>query len=167
MNPTWTHETERYRLARREDIPAFVELLSDPEVGRWLWFTPIDAGGVEAYFGPLLDRQTAELADALLAETLVAAKRSHELSVLRYQEGFSSFQRVLDAQRQLFSQQERWVNNRGAVVSSLVGLYTALGGGWELDENDDFVSETTRLQMQDRTDWGGYFEDDEADDETE
>ena len=62
MSETWTHETERYRYANREDIPDFTELLSDPEVGRWLWFTPIPVDGVGEYFGPLLDRQAKELA---------------------------------------------------------------------------------------------------------
>ena len=60
MTDYWTFETERYRYATREDIPAFFELLSDPEVGRWLWFTPIPAEGVEAYFGPFVDRQIEE-----------------------------------------------------------------------------------------------------------
>ena len=62
MNDSWTHETERYRFATRADIPAFADLLSDAEVGRWLWFTPVPPGGVEAYFGPFLDRQARELA---------------------------------------------------------------------------------------------------------
>jgi len=62
MSDTWTHETERYRYADREDIPAFESLLSDLEVGRWLWFTPIAEGGVAEFFGPLLDVQTIELA---------------------------------------------------------------------------------------------------------
>jgi hypothetical protein len=34
-------------------------LLSDPEVGRWLWFTPLPDGAIEEFFGPLLDQQTA------------------------------------------------------------------------------------------------------------
>ena len=62
MIDSWTHETERYRYANREDIPAFAELLSDPKVGRWLWFTPIPLDGVGEYFGPLLDRQASEIA---------------------------------------------------------------------------------------------------------
>ena len=67
----WTHETERYRYATRADIPAFAELLSDAEVGRWLWFTPIAPKGVEAYFGPLLDRQAKELAEGETPRTAV------------------------------------------------------------------------------------------------
>ena len=62
MSDSWTHETERYRYATREDIPAFTDLLSDHEVGRWLWFTPIALDAVGAYFGPLLDRQAKERA---------------------------------------------------------------------------------------------------------
>ena len=46
MKTSWTHETERYRYAERRDIPVFIELLADPEVCRWLWFTPIPAEGV-------------------------------------------------------------------------------------------------------------------------
>lgn len=57
-----THGPERYRLATRADIPAFAEMLADPEVGRWLWFTPISAEMLEGFFGPLIDRQESERA---------------------------------------------------------------------------------------------------------
>ena len=71
MSDSWTHETERYRYANREDIPAFIQMLSDPEVGRWLWFTPIPPDGVEQYFGPLLDRQATERAAGEIPRTAV------------------------------------------------------------------------------------------------
>ena len=71
MSDSWAHETERYRYANREDIPAFIERLSDPEVGRWLWFTPIPPDGVEQYFGPLLDRQATERAAGEIPRTAV------------------------------------------------------------------------------------------------
>ena len=70
---SWTHETERYRYATRADIPVFAELLSDAEVGRWLWFTPLAPTGVEAYFGPLLDRQAKALAEDETPQTAVFA----------------------------------------------------------------------------------------------
>ena len=57
MPESWIHETERYRYATSEDIPSFTELLADPEVGRWLWYTPIPLDGVGEYVGRHLDRQ--------------------------------------------------------------------------------------------------------------
>ena len=71
MSDAWTHETERYRYANREDLPAFAELLSDPEVGRWLWFTPMSLDAVREYFGPLLDRQAKERAAGETPRTAV------------------------------------------------------------------------------------------------
>lgn len=71
MRRSFTHETEHYRYATRDDIPAFAELLADPEVGRWLWFTPLARDGVEAYFGPFLDRQLEELANGETPQTAV------------------------------------------------------------------------------------------------
>ena len=71
MTDFWTLGTERYRYATREDLPAFARLLSDPEVGRWLWFAPLPAEAVDAYFGPLLDRQTQELAAGETPQTAV------------------------------------------------------------------------------------------------
>ncbi len=62
MQTSWTLETERYRFSTRADLPDFASMLADPEVGRWLWFTPLPEGAVEGFFGPLIDGQTEELA---------------------------------------------------------------------------------------------------------
>ena len=66
----------------------------------------------------------------ILGEGVATAQRSADLSLLRYQEGFADYQRVLDAQQALFSQQQRHAANRGDVVRSLVAIYRSLGGGW-------------------------------------
>ncbi len=58
----WGLGEEKYRLATQEDLPAIAEMLEDPEVGRWLWFTPLQRDGVEAYFGPLLEAQRRDVA---------------------------------------------------------------------------------------------------------
>ena len=71
MTHSWTHDTERYRYATREDIAAFAEMLADPEVGRWLWFTPLPPDAVEAYFGPFIDRQAGELDAGKIPQTAV------------------------------------------------------------------------------------------------
>ena len=40
------------------------------------------------------------------------------------------------------------------MVLSLVGLYKALGGGWEIRIGRDFVPLEIRDEMAERTDWG-------------
>ncbi len=67
----WVHATETYRWALPADLPAFVALLDDPEVCRWLWFTPLPPGGAEAYFSPLLEQSAAALERGEEPETSV------------------------------------------------------------------------------------------------
>jgi hypothetical protein len=40
----------------------------------------------------------------------------------------------------------------------VVDLYKALGGGWEIHGGSYDVSPRTREQMQQRTNWGEYFD---------
>ena len=96
--------------------------------------------------------------DAILAEGVAAAKRSADLSILRYQEGFADYQRVLNAQQALFTQQQRYASNRGAVMRSLVAVYRSLGGGWQSARPENYVSDDDREQMEERTNWGDLIE---------
>jgi NodT family efflux transporter outer membrane factor (OMF) lipoprotein len=95
--------------------------------------------------------------DVILVDTVVSAKRSSELSMLRYQEGFADYQRVLDAQQALFGQQQRYVSNQGFAIQSLISVYRALGGGWQ-SGGAGFVDEATRQEMEQRTDWNDLLE---------
>jgi NodT family efflux transporter outer membrane factor (OMF) lipoprotein len=95
--------------------------------------------------------------DVILVDTVVSAKRSSELSMLRYQEGFADYQRVLDAQQALFGQQQRYVSNKGFAIQSLISVYRALGGGWQ-SGGAGFVDEATRQEMEQRTDWNDLLE---------
>jgi NodT family efflux transporter outer membrane factor (OMF) lipoprotein len=97
--------------------------------------------------------------DEILIETVRSAKRSSDLSMLRYKEGFADYQRVLDAQQALFGQQQRYVANRGLAVQSLISVYRSLGGGWQT-ASGAFIDEATREEMQQRTDWNGLLEED-------
>jgi NodT family efflux transporter outer membrane factor (OMF) lipoprotein len=94
----------------------------------------------------------------ILAETVVSAKRSNELSTLRYKEGFSDYQRVLDAQQSLFTQQQRYITTQGDAVRGLVALYKSLGGGWKNRDGLPYVDPETLEVMQQRTDWGDLLE---------
>ena len=100
----------------------------------------------------------------ILAQAVESAQRSNDLSMLRYKEGFSNYQRVLDAQQSLFAQQSRHVGSRGSAVLAVVDLYKALGGGWELHGGTHDVSPETQEEMQQRTNWGDYFD---AEDDSE
>ena len=90
--------------------------------------------------------------DTILNDAQGAARRSLTLANTIYREGYSDFQRVLDAQRALFAQQDAYVVNRSNAVGSLISLYKALGGGWYTEQ--PLVDPATRQQMQRRTDWG-------------
>jgi multidrug efflux system outer membrane protein len=52
------------------------------------------------------------------------------LAKLRYDEGYASYIEVLDAQRSLFDAELQYISVRGAVYTSLVNTYKAMGGGW-------------------------------------
>jgi NodT family efflux transporter outer membrane factor (OMF) lipoprotein len=95
--------------------------------------------------------------DDILIDTVKSARRSTDLSMLRYQEGFADYQRVLNAQQQLFAQQQRFVSNQGLAIQSLIAVYKALGGGWQ-SGRAEFVDEATRLEMEQRTDWNELLE---------
>ena len=99
--------------------------------------------------------------DAILTKTVQSARRSTELSMIRYQEGFADYQRVLDAQQALFGQQQRYVSNKGFAIRSLISVYKALGGGWQT-AGDGFVDEATRLEMEERTNWGDLLDADRS-----
>jgi NodT family efflux transporter outer membrane factor (OMF) lipoprotein len=88
------------------------------------------------------------------AEGTYAAKRSVEISNIQYREGSVDFQRVLDSERALVFQEGQWTQARGDIALNLVAMYKALGGGWELREGLDFISDENRKAMEERTNWG-------------
>jgi len=94
--------------------------------------------------------------DRILREGVEAARRSSDLSMLRYKEGFADYQRVLNAQQALFGQQQRYAANRGDIVRSLIAIYRSLGGGWQTSRQ--FIDDETRQQMEERTNWGDLLE---------
>jgi len=97
--------------------------------------------------------------DKLLALTVEYAQRSVDVAQVRFNEGFADYQRVLDAQQSLFTQQGRYVSNHSSIVSSFIALYLALGGGWELRDTADMIDAQTLDTMQERTNWGDLIED--------
>ncbi|MGA2517963.1 MAG: efflux transporter outer membrane subunit [Thermodesulfobacteriota bacterium] len=89
-----------------------------------------------------------------LARSVAAAKRSLDLAVLQYREGTKDFTTVLIAQQALLNEQDNLATTLGNVSSSLVGVYRALGGGWEVRGGKDLVPSEIKGEMAKRTNWG-------------
>jgi NodT family efflux transporter outer membrane factor (OMF) lipoprotein len=92
-----------------------------------------------------------------LSESVKAATRSVELSMIQYREGLVDYQRVLDTQRFQSQEQDFLTEIKGSVVLNFIAMYKALGGGWQIRDGRDFVPEETRKKMQDRTNWGNLL----------
>jgi NodT family efflux transporter outer membrane factor (OMF) lipoprotein len=76
-------------------------------------------------------RKTSE--QRVQQERLVEALRvASQLSSQRYQGGVDSYLQVLDAQRNLFQGELDLARIRQQELASIVALYRALGGGWEI-----------------------------------
>ncbi len=65
-----------------------------------------------------------------LAKAATAAQRAALVAQDQYQAGLVDFNNVLDAQRSLLILQDELNQSNGAVITNLVRLYKALGGGW-------------------------------------
>ncbi len=95
--------------------------------------------------------------ERILREAAAAAKRSLVLANALYREGYSDFQRVLDAQSALLQQQDNYLISRSDAVGNLIALYKAMGGGWQ--NSQPKVDQSTRQQMEQRSDWGDMLND--------
>ena len=62
---------------------------------------------------------------------LESAQEQFRLAELRYEQGVSNFQTVLNAQDSLFSSRNSVLNNRLSQINAIISLYQSLGGGWE------------------------------------
>ena len=65
-------------------------------------------------------------------EAVAASERSVEIALLQYRAGAADFNRVFNLQALLVQDQDRLARTRGDVAVSLIGIYKALGGGWEI-----------------------------------
>jgi NodT family efflux transporter outer membrane factor (OMF) lipoprotein len=89
-----------------------------------------------------------------LAQAAEAARNSLNLAVQQYREGVKDFTTVLVAQQALLGEQDSLVTTLGNISTNLVGVYKALGGGWEIREGKDWLPSEIREEMTKRTNWG-------------
>lgn len=85
----------------------------------------------------------AEVRDALTAESqerernasllrgLEAAVNAHEVAQDQYLNGLTDFSNVINAQRARLQLEEQYAISEGEMISNVIRIFKALGGGWE------------------------------------
>jgi len=78
----------------------------------------------------LLDRgKSGQRLDAL-SRQLKALRNYARLARMRYDEGYTSFLEVLDAERSLFNVELAHTASQNVLFRSLINIYKSMGGGW-------------------------------------
>ena len=90
---------------------------------------------------------------ASLAQSASAAKRSLDLAFIQYKQGSTDFTTVLTAQQSLLTAQDSLASSIGNIALNLVGVYRAIGGGWEIRQGEDILPPKIKEMMARRTDW--------------
>jgi NodT family efflux transporter outer membrane factor (OMF) lipoprotein len=94
--------------------------------------------------------------DALAASSRAsdASQRALRLANIQYRSGSVTYDSVLDASRSALRDGDSLAQNQGIAALAAVSLYRALGGGWEVAQGQQVVSERIAEEMARRTDWG-------------
>ncbi len=101
---------------------------------------------------------TSREALANLETAAQAATRSTQLSILQYKAGETDYTTVLTSEQAQLSIEDSLASTKGNVALGLIAIYRALGGGWEIREGGDVISEEVKAEMARRTNWGRMLE---------
>ena len=84
---------------------------------------------VEDGITSFLNSQDATL---ILEESVTAADRALQLTLIQYREGAVNFNRVFTIQDTLVQQQDAYASSQGDIALGLISIYRSLGGGWQI-----------------------------------
>ncbi len=90
--------------------------------------------------------------ERLTTEQVKNAQEAFRISELQYREGVIDLLTVLQAQQTLFSAQDSLIQIKLARLQSGIGLYRALGGGWDVTQSSDKDLRNTFIPVPDFTD---------------
>ena len=74
------------------------------------------------------DRTRAQL--AAQRQQIDSLKTYADTARLRYENGYTSFLEVVDAERSLFNAQLTFTQSQQTLLQAMINLYKAMGGGW-------------------------------------
>jgi len=81
--------------------------------------------------GELIAYRNEQIRYARLSRAVKSSQKSTDLSQDLYTQGLTGFLDVLESQKSLYNNQDTMVQSQVAVLTNLISLYKALGGGWE------------------------------------
>ena len=91
---------------------------------------------------------------AFLRRSVQAANGALKIAMEQYEQGATSFTTVLTAEQNLLQAQDSLAGALANVPLGLTAVFRALGGGWQMREDSNFVTAATVDQMRARTNWG-------------
>src|SRR5271170_1931901 len=100
--------------------------------------------------------QGREAVDYLRASA-TAANAALGIALLQYNLGTRDFTTVLTAEQNLYTAQNDLAMAEGNVSTGLASVYEALGGGWQIRADNEFVPAATADEMRNRTNWGALL----------
>src|SRR5271167_1868076 len=89
-----------------------------------------------------------------LRRSAADAEAALGLAILQWNLGTRDFTTVLTAEQNLYTAQNNLAMAEGGVSTGLASVYRALGGGWQLRADNEFVPAATAEEMRNRTNWG-------------
>lgn len=92
-----------------------------------------------------------------LRRSVQAASEALRIASEQYEQGGVSFTTVLTAEQNLLQAQNTLTGALASVPLGLTAVFRALGGGWQIRVDGNFVTAPTVDQMRTRTDWGNLL----------
>jgi multidrug efflux system outer membrane protein len=78
----------------------------------------------------LVDQEKTRLQLEAQRRQVASLREYADTALLRYDNGYTSYIEVLDAQRSLFNAELSFTQTQQALLQSMINLYKAMGGGW-------------------------------------
>ncbi len=102
--------------------------------------------GFRDFEDALIDQDRTRVQLDAQAKQIEALATYARLARLRYENGYTSYIEVLDAERSLFNGQLSYAQTQDALLRALVNLYKSMGGGWVVEADKQSVLPAVQLQ---------------------
>jgi outer membrane protein TolC len=92
-----------------------------------------------------------------LRRSTLAARGAFRIAMEQYESGAIDFTSVLTSEQNLLQAETSLAITTGNVSLGAIAIYRALGGGWQIRVDSNFVTAATVAEMRARTRWGSLL----------